>query len=138
MNKYVLKVYPAGMGREVYRVLEIDGSRSLDDLCMLILRSFDFLHEHLYEFCMDNRMYSHASYEYDPEHPKRSQTRRTLDQLGLRKGQKFSLHYDYGDDWMFTIGVQRIEETQEKTESKVVKSKGSVEQYPSWDEDEEE
>ena len=137
MNKYVLKVYPAGMGREVYRVLEIDGSRSLDDLCMLILRSFDFLHEHLYEFCMDNRMYSHASYEYDPEDGDPS-TDISIDKIGLVKGQNFTLHYDYGDDWMFTIGVQRIEETQEKTESKVVKSKGSVEQYPSWDEDEEE
>lgn len=26
----------------------------------------------------------------------------------LAKGQNFSLHYDFGDDWMFTIHVQEI------------------------------
>ncbi|MGN0395809.1 MAG: hypothetical protein ACI4EF_10620 [Coprococcus sp.] len=38
--------------------------------------------------------------------------------------QKFSLHYDFGDDWMFTITVQNITETAEKTVPKVIKEKG--------------
>ena len=33
MRKYTLKVFPAGAGREVYRVIEISGDHSLDDLC---------------------------------------------------------------------------------------------------------
>ena len=54
---------------------------------------------------------------------------------GLREKQKFSLHYDFGDDWMFTINVQNIQEDIGKTEPYIVKSKGSIEQYPDWDDE---
>ena len=35
---------------------------TLDQLCMAILSAFDFTAEHLYEFCMDNKMYSEDCY----------------------------------------------------------------------------
>ena len=66
-KQYSIKVYPAGMGREVYRNIEICGDETLDRLCQIILEAFDFDDEHLYEFCMDNRMYSENSYQSDPE-----------------------------------------------------------------------
>lgn len=133
-NKYTLKVYPAGWGREVYRVIEISGRHSLDDLCDAILKAFDFIDEHLYEFCMDNRMYRDYNYQSDPEGSQPS-TKVKLDKIGLKIKQKFSLHYDFGDDWMFTITVQNITETEEKVVPKVMKEKGVIEQYPMWDED---
>lgn len=132
-KKYTLKVFPAGAGRQAYRVSEMSGEHSLDDLCRIILSSFDFIDEHLYEFCMDNRMYSDYSYQSDPEGDEPS-TRVKLDKLGLMIKQKFSLHYDFGDDWMFTITVQTITETAEKTVPKVIKEKGAIEQYPDWEE----
>jgi hypothetical protein len=132
MRKYTFKIYPAGRSREAYRVIEISGEKTLDDLCEFILETFDFIHEHLYEFCMDNRMYSEYSYEYDPQDGG-SSTDIKIDKLELEKGQKFSLHYDYGDDWMFTINVQKIEETDGMVKSTLIRSKGDVEQYPSWD-----
>ena len=52
--QYTLKVYPAGLGRSVYRTITICGTDTLDQLCMAILSAFDFTAEHLYEFCMDN------------------------------------------------------------------------------------
>lgn len=134
-KKYTLKVYPAGAGRQVYRMLEISGDRSLDDLCSLILSAFEFIHEHLYEFCMDNRMYSDCSYQYEPEDDAPS-TKISLDEIGLEIKQKFSLHYDFGDDWMFTIVVQNIMETSEKVMPSVIKGKGSIEQYPEEDDEE--
>jgi hypothetical protein len=139
MRKYTFKIYPAGRSREAYRVIEMSGDKTLDDLCGCILQAFDFIHEHLYEFCMDNRMYSECSYEYEPEDGGPS-TDIKIDRLELEKGQKFSLHYDYGDDWMFTINVQKIEETDELVKSILIRAKGEVEQYPScddWDEDDE-
>jgi hypothetical protein len=132
MRKYTFKIYPAGRSREAYRVIEISGGKTLDDLCEFILETFDFIHEHLYEFCMDNRMYSEYSYECDPQDDGPS-TDIKIDKLELEKGQKFSLHYDYGDDWMFTINVQKIEETDGTVKSALIRSKGEVEQYPSWD-----
>ena len=133
MAKYTFKVYPAGQGRTAYRTMEISGKETLDRLCEFILESFDFIHEHLYEFCMDNRMYSEDNYQYDSEDGGPS-TDIAIDKIGLVKGQNFSLHYDYGDDWMFTIHVQKIEDETKKAPPKLIKSVGHVEQYPDWDE----
>lgn len=136
MNKqYLIKVYPIGLGREVYRNIEISGEDTLDRLCQIILESFDFTDEHLYEFCMDNRMYQEYNYQSDPEEDEPS-TKIILDELRLVEKQKFSLHYDFGDDWMFTITVSKINEIPEKMESRIIKSKGNIQQYPDWDEDE--
>lgn len=45
---------------------------------------------------MDNRMYSEHAYQSDPEGDEPSADI-TLDEVGLCKGQKFALHYDFGD-----------------------------------------
>lgn len=100
-----------------------------------LMESFDFIDEHLYEFCMDNRMYSEYAYQSDPEGDEPSADI-TLDEAGLCKGQKFALHYDFGDDWMFTITVSKISEVQGDFKPRIVKEKGSIQQYPDWDEDE--
>lgn len=42
---------------------------------------------------------------------------------------------DFGDDWMFTITVSKISEVQEDFEPRVIKSKGTIQQYPDWDEE---
>ena len=131
-KQYSIKVYPAGMGREVYRNIEICGDETLDRLCQIILEAFDFDDEHLYEFCMDNCMYSENSYQSDPEEDDAA-TDIALDKLKLNKGQKFSLHYDFGDDWMFTITVHKINEVEESFEPRIVKSKGQIQQYPYLD-----
>ena len=137
-NLYTMKVYPEGRGKEAYRVIEIDGNKTLDTLCETILNAFDFIHEHMYEFCMDNKMYGDNCYEYEPQDDEIPSTNIAIDKIGLVKGQNFSLHYDYGDDWMFTIHVQEIRETEKAAKPKVVKKKGFVEQYPDWDDDDDE
>ena len=100
-----------------------------------LMESFDFIDDHLYEFCMDNRMYSEYAYQSDPEGDEPSADI-TLDEVGLCKGQKFALHYDFGDDWMFTITMSKISEVQGDFKPRIVKSKGRIQQYPDWDEDE--
>lgn len=57
----------------------------------------------------------------------------TIDKLELEEGQTFSLHYDFGDDWMFAINIQKIETTKSNFVPIVLKSKGTIEQYPDWD-----
>lgn len=56
------------------------------------------------------------------------------DEVDSYKWHSFLLHYDYGDDWRFTIHVQKIEEVDRYRKSKVLASKGRLEQYPgAWD-----
>ena len=95
--QYTLKVYPAGLGRSVYRTITICGTDTLDQLCMAILNAFDFTAEHLYEFCMDNKMYSEDCYRFNPmeddlfDEDDAEGTDIALDELGLIEGRKFSL-----------------------------------------------
>ena len=89
----------------------------------------------MYEFCMDNKMYSKHSYQSAPQYREPS-TRIKLERIHLEKGQNFSLHYDFGDDWMFTIHVKKIEEEAENHAPIVLKATGTIEQYPYWDADE--
>lgn len=131
---YTLKVYPQGMGTSVYRVIKISEKETLNKLCQVILDSFDFDAGHLFEFCMDNKMYGKNSYQSDPE-GRQPSTKTKIGQMGLRKKQKFSLHYDFGDDWMFTITVQNIQESSGTVEAQIEKRKGTIEQYPDWDDE---
>lgn len=135
--RYTLKVYPKGRAREAYRTLEIAGTESLDDLCREILMAFDFDNDHMYEFCMDNKMYSYGlHYSCSPEYYGEKSTKCTINSIGLRKGQNFLFHYDFGDDWGFTVHVQKIVEDVPYYPAEVIAAKGTVEQYPDWDEEE--
>ena len=124
-TQYSIKVYPEGRGRDVYRNIEICGDETLDQLCRIILDAFDFIDEHLYEFCMDNRQHSTDAY-YATMMEQEPSTDITLDELGLYNGQKFLLHYDFGDDWMFHIRVLNITEAKESFGPRIVKSKGYI------------
>ena len=138
MKQYTLKVYPEGQARKAYRIIEISGNDTLDRLCEVILSAFDFIHEHLYEFSMSGRLYSDDNYTCDPEYKGQPSTDIKLDKLSLEKGQKFVLHYDFGDDWVFEILVQDIHEEKVRAIAHMVDGKGDVEQYPDyedWDED---
>ena len=39
----------------------------------------------------------------------RTHTNISIKKLNLQKGQNFTLHYDYGDDWLFIIHTQSID-----------------------------
>ena len=131
-TQYSIKVFPAGRGRDVYRNIEICGDETLDQLCKTILDAFDFIDEHLYEFCMDNRQHSTDAY-YATMMEQEPSTDIALDELGLYNGQKFLLHYDFGDDWIFHIRVLNIIEVKESFEPRIIKSKGYISQYPDYD-----
>lgn len=131
-TQYSIKVFPAGRGRDVYRNIEICGDETLDQLCKTILDAFDFIDEHLYEFCMDNRQHSTDAY-YATMMEQEPSTDIALDELGLYNGQKFLLHYDFGDDWIFHIRVLNIIEVKESFEPRIIKSKGYISQYSDYD-----
>ena len=133
MKQYTLKVYPQGQARNIYRIIEISGNDTLDRLCEVILSAYDFIHEHLYEFSMDGRLYSDMNYKCEAEYKGQPTTDISIDKIGLQKGQRFVFHYDYGDDWVFEILVQDIKDVSVRVIAHMTDGKGSVEQYPDYD-----
>ena len=127
-KQYLLKVYPAKKSRVAWRKIEICGNDTLTDLCTIILDAFNFDHDHPYEFCMDNRPYSNNAYtiDRDVDYP---EINIVIDTMELYEKQKISLHYDFGDDWMFTIDVVKIVSVENYFKPHVIGSKGKVKQY---------
>lgn len=63
-----------------------------------------------------------------------------LDTLQLRKGQNFLYLFDYGDEWKFNVRVHAINENADPNTPypRLVESVGEgPEQYPDWEEEEE-
>ncbi len=135
MKQYTLKVFPQGQARKAYRVIIISGNDNLDRLCDVILMAFDFSHDHLYEFSTSGRLYSDDNYTCAPEYKGQPDTKTKIEKLGLKEGQKFVFHYDFGDDWVFEILVQKIKDENVRTFAHVAEEKGTVEQYPYYDEE---
>lgn len=116
--------------RKVTRTLDVAGSCNLEKLCIDILNSIDFDFDHLYEFTFPGR----RVFEGEPDLSSESVCRDTkLSSLGLKEKVIFRLVYDFGDEWMFNIRVKEIIDKPD-SETVVVRRVGIVEQYPDYDE----
>jgi hypothetical protein len=59
----------------------------------------------------------------------------TIGSLPLEPGQAMVFHFDFGDDWMFDVKLERIEPpgTTIKAPRIMEKHGKAPEQYPRWD-----
>jgi len=133
---YELKVLYDG-DSSIFRVIKIREDHSLEDLAKTLLKSIKFDYDHVYLFNMDNNYYQgENTYEMSLDDSKPS-VKISLKELNLKKGMKFQLWYDFGDDWFFNIIVSNIEKTTKFDKPKVMKSQGKLKQYPNFDDYEE-
>lgn len=134
MKTIKMKVYIKGHASQIYRTFSMNDQTRLDDLAHAILDSFDFDNDHMYEFCMTGHFYSEDNYQLNPESSLLS-TRTRLEKLDLKKGQNFLFHYDFGDDWVFTIHVMSTEYVYSRKGVVLLAQKGELEQYPNAETD---
>ena len=137
MGSYVISV-SAGTG--CYRHIQISKSATLYRLHKAIITAFDFDDDHAHAFFMDNKYWSGEASFWSME--MRGGERLTksykLETLGISKGDQFKYLFDFGDEWRFQCKVLR-EENESMDIPRVVRRIGdSPEQYPSFDEWDEE
>ena len=132
-NIYKLKI-TLDYDKRIYRVIRICALDTLDDLSDIILSSFNFSDDHLYLFNMDNVKYSENCYNRMPDYSEES-TDIALDNLHLAEKQKILYLYDFGDEWVFRILVQKIDCEKAYSKPLVLEAAGEVEQYPDCDEE---
>nr|WP_275061230.1 hypothetical protein [Enterococcus cecorum] len=131
MYNYVFKIYPKGFGRQVYRIIQMAGNHTLEDLLATFLDSMKFDFEHLYYFKVDAFSYERSEEYMDELSELGSET--TLDSLVLEENQVFEAIYDFDADWRFVFKVQKMEEIKDEQDywpTKVLKETGYIEQYP--------
>ena len=128
-------VFRVSLGK-VSRLIAMPADSDLDTFVHFILRSVEFDDEHLYEFTYRDRLGRKASAIHPAmdEGPWADQVR--IGTLPLEPGQTMELVYDFGDNWKFTIKLERIDPPSGKNKApRILESHGKApEQYPNWDE----
>jgi hypothetical protein len=144
-NLYVVSVFltagPVGekfANKQIRRDIEIRGDQTLEQLHHAIFEAFDRFDEHLHEFQFGKRPFDPKGPNYgipDPHERKKGygDTRTTtLDALDLKPDRIFGYLFDFGDEWLHQIQVERIEQAiPTVTYPRVIKRVGkSPPQYP--------
>ena len=112
---------------DVWRLIAMPATATLDDLVLWILRSVKFDDEHLYQLTYRNRMGSTVSVR----HPACEESPYTdeviIGELPLEPGQTMELLYDFGDEWHFTVKLERIEPPGDKLRApRILESHGKA------------
>jgi hypothetical protein len=101
-------------GEGVWRVIEIRGNQTMDQLHGAIFKAFTRWEDHLYSFFMSSdrrdkskEYVSPFFFEEDEEREGLPQDAASvrLDSLGLTTGSTFDYMFDYGDDWEHKLEV---------------------------------
>lgn len=123
-GRYTIKI----SWSKVWRRLVAPATTSLEAVCDWMLRSFDFDHDHLFQFeyraaCGRTAIVS------DPRAGEGEQfaDEFRLGDLPLDEGDCFELLYDFGDSWKFKITIESIEDSViEDFEPKITESYGEA------------
>jgi hypothetical protein len=124
-------VFRVSLGKRVWREIAMPADRTLDDLAGWILHAFDFDYDHLYDFEFTNRIGATVC-AVDP----RGDGAVFADEvematLPLTPGQSMKFHYDFGDNWMFEVRLDRIEPVARIKKPRILAKHGKApEQYP--------
>jgi hypothetical protein len=128
-------IFRVSLSKSLWRLIAIPADQTLDDLLHWVLRSVNFDTDHLYSFTYINRM-GIAVRVNDPisgDAPTTDEVQ--LGELPLEPGQTMDLLYDYGDNWEFTIKLERVEPPGTKIKApRIIESHGKApKQYGDWD-----
>lgn len=131
-GSYVFKV---SLDNDLWRQIIIRDIGTLDDLSSAILNAFDFDHDHLYRFVYPTRfgMKAEAVHPYMDESPSGYEVR--IGDLPAHAGFRMLYNYDFGDNWLFDVVLERIEPPQQDPALyRIGDRQGeSPEQYPYWE-----
>lgn len=133
---YTLKV---SLFKSCWRKINVSHRHSLHDLHLAIQDAYDFDNDHLYVFYVGGtRRTGKPIYCSDTKHGEKTTEETTIEDMALYKGQKFYYLFDFGDMWEFDIDLIKIDKDMPlPIKPVIIETKGeSPEQYPSWDEDE--
>lgn len=134
-NVYILKVE---LDRQLWRRIRISASSTLHALHESIQEAYNFADDHLYAFFMGKKAWQGQAYwgPHSDERPRADKTK--LSSLDLEKGQSFLYLFDFGDEWLFKVKVEKVLETEMvPLKPAVVESKGLAPyQYEEWLDDE--
>lgn len=106
---YVFKVKHF-YNKRSWKMIELKGTQTLDDLHNEIYNSFDLEREHLYSFFLSNKAWDRDSEYTGDNHNSHSKkaSKTKIHSLGLSLKQKFLYLYDFGDEIKFEVELVQV------------------------------
>lgn len=124
--------------RRAWRRIAIPGEMTLEELSGAILDAFDFDNDHLHLFRYRNRfgIFEKVKHPYTEESPSTAEVK--VGELPLRPGSMLEYLFDFGDNWLFEVRLEKLEPTNPKISKPVViDGRGQAPpQYPNLDDEE--
>ena len=120
-----------------WRRIVIPGELSLDSLADAILQAFDFDNDHLYHFEYRDRRGQTVQIVCPQIRDANAWTDEVaIQDLPLAEGASMTVHFDYGDDWKFTVKLETVaEDDPGLKEAKVIQSSGKAPAQYGWDDE---
>jgi hypothetical protein len=129
-------IFRVSLGK-IWRLIAMPADATLYDLVDCILGSVNFDDDHLHQFTFRDRMgatqaIAHPAMEEGPWTDEF-----VIGTLPLEAGQSMELLYDFGDNWPFTVKLERVEPPSTKAKGpRILEKHGkSPVQYASWDDE---
>jgi hypothetical protein len=118
----------------VWRVIAMPSDATLEDLADWILDSVGFDMDHLFEFNYRDRLGAECSV-FHPEMDEGPWADEVnVGELPLEPGQSMDFLFDFGDNWRFTVKLERVEPRGARKRPRILERHGKAPpQYPSWD-----
>ncbi len=126
---YIFKV---SLSNKLWRRIKVSANHFLLNLHYTIQEAYHFDADHLYSFFMDGKRWSDEKFTSPSceEGPHADEVR--IGELGLYEGQDFLYLFDYGDEWLFRVELEKIDtECPRPQKTQIIEKKGEdPEQYP--------
>lgn len=102
-------VFKVSLWKDVWRRFAIPAEKTLDDLAYAIRNSVGFDSDHLEQFSYQNRygVWEHVNHPYMDEGPWTDEVR--VGDVPLGVGQVMEYLFDFGDNWKFTLALERVD-----------------------------
>ena len=105
---YQLKVTLEGSKPPIWRRLLVRGDTTLAGLHSIIQAAFGWWNCHLHQFIICELYFGEPNPEYDDYQEMHDEAKIKLRQITGREGFKFRYEYDFGDDWLHQVLVEKI------------------------------
>ena len=126
-GRYYFKV---SLGRDIWRKIAVSAEHSLGTLASAILDAFDFDHDHLYEFSLQNPRGTTMRYfhEYMESAPYAAET--YIGDMPVEVKDEIRFLFDFGDNWVFSVMLEKIEDEPHPRDPELIEKHGEApEQY---------
>jgi Plasmid pRiA4b ORF-3-like protein len=102
---------------DAWRRIAVPADADLDDLVAVILESFRFDDDHLYQFTYRNSRGAEVTIVHPDLDGEPTTTETRVGSLPLAPGDSMALLYDFGDNWVFHVTLERVDPPGKKTKA---------------------